>query len=36
MLLVSYFEKFAKKINAPIRCNVNVEEVLRDKVLKNI
>ena len=25
--VVSYFEKFAKKINAPIRTNVNVEEV---------
>ena len=25
--VVSYFEKFAKKINAPIKTNVNVEEV---------
>ena len=23
-IVISYFEKFAKKINAPIRCNVNV------------
>ena len=29
-VVVSYFEKFAKKINAPVRSNVNVEEVLRD------
>ena len=27
--VVSYFEKFAKKIKAPIRCNVDVKEVLR-------
>ena len=26
-IVVSYFEKFAKKINAPIKTNVNVEEV---------
>ena len=25
-----YNSKFAKKINAPIKCNVNVEDVLRD------
>ena len=33
-IVISYFEKFAKKINAPIRCNVNVEEVLCDKNTK--
>jgi len=27
--VVAYFEEFAKKINAPIRCNVNVNEVLK-------
>ena len=27
--VVSYFEDFAKKIKAPIRCNVDVKEVLR-------
>ena len=27
--VVSYFENFAKKIKAPIRCNVDVKEVLR-------
>ena len=27
--VVAYFEDFAKKIKAPIRCNVNVKEVMR-------
>ena len=27
--VVAYFEDFAKKIKAPIRCNVNVKEVIR-------
>jgi len=29
--VVSYFEKFAKKIRAPIKCNTNVEEVFLNK-----
>ena len=33
-IVISYFEKFAKKIKAPIRCNVNVEEVLKDSSTK--
>ena len=28
-VVVSYFEKFAKKINAPIKTGVNVEEVTK-------
>jgi putative flavoprotein involved in K+ transport len=35
-IVVSYFEEFAKKINAPIKTNVKVEEVIKENNLYKV